>query len=141
MRLVRGFHFDSPDDEAIDAFVLTLRFFIQDNEPTSLRNTSKLYASLPINPSHVARFGGRRAPNALLDSPAFISINGESLSCRRLVIRLSTVVVLMRIRGIENYRLWMNDEVVMMPYLLVAFCIVAMNFAGVVSESGTSMTK
>ena len=36
-----------PDDEAIDAFVLTLRFFIQDNESTSLRNLANLYAGLP----------------------------------------------------------------------------------------------
>jgi len=133
-RLVQGFHFDGPDDEAIDAFVLTLRFFIQDNEPTSLRNMSRLYASLAIDPTLVARFEQERAAaNALLDSSAFISIDGEPLSCRRLV---DTFVYGDRAHAnpgsSENYRLWMSDEVVMKPYLLVAFCIVAMNFAGIV---------
>ena len=32
-----------PLEEAIDAFVLTMRFFIQDNEPISFRNLTKLY--------------------------------------------------------------------------------------------------
>lgn len=40
-----------PDQEAIDAFVLTIRFFIQDNESSSLRNMAKLYdrISLPLD--------------------------------------------------------------------------------------------
>jgi hypothetical protein len=135
-RLVRGFHFDGPDDEAIDAFVLTLRFFIQDNEPTSLRNMSRLYGSLPINPTLVARFEQERAAaNALLDSSAFISIDGERLTCRRLV---DTFVYGDRAHASpeksENYRLWMSDDMVTKPYLLIAFCIAAMNFAGIVSR-------
>lgn len=32
-----------PDLEFIESYVLNLRFFIQDNEPTSLRNMGKLY--------------------------------------------------------------------------------------------------
>src|SRR5215210_6282970 len=35
-----------PDGELIDAYVLTLRFFIQDNEPTSIRNMTKHVDSL-----------------------------------------------------------------------------------------------
>lgn len=41
-----------PDDESIDAFVLTMRFFVQDNEITSFRNMADLYAhsqSIPIS--------------------------------------------------------------------------------------------
>lgn len=37
-----------PDQDAIDAFVLTVRFFIQDNEPTSLRNMAKLYNEVSV---------------------------------------------------------------------------------------------
>lgn len=39
-----------PDQDAIDAFVLTMRFFIQDNEPTSLRNMAKLYNDISVPP-------------------------------------------------------------------------------------------
>jgi hypothetical protein len=35
-----------PNAEAIDAFILTLRFFVQNNEPISLRNMSNVYQSL-----------------------------------------------------------------------------------------------
>ncbi len=37
-----------PDQDVIDAFVLTVRFFIQDNEPTSLRNMAKLYNEVSV---------------------------------------------------------------------------------------------
>lgn len=37
---------DGPDDESIDAFVLTFRFFIQDNEPTSIRKMDRMYEEL-----------------------------------------------------------------------------------------------
>lgn len=32
-----------PDEEFIEAFLLTLRFFIQDNEPSSIRNLYDIY--------------------------------------------------------------------------------------------------
>ena len=35
------------DDDSRDSFILTLRFFIQDNEKSSFRNMSKIYNSLP----------------------------------------------------------------------------------------------
>lgn len=36
-----------PEKESIEAFVLTLRYFIQDNEKISLRNIAKIYDKLP----------------------------------------------------------------------------------------------
>src|SRR5215216_2324996 len=35
-----------PEDESIRAFVLTFRFFVQDNEPTSIRNMAERYSRL-----------------------------------------------------------------------------------------------
>ena len=35
-----------PDEESIDASILTIRFFIQDNEKCSIRNISKIYDKL-----------------------------------------------------------------------------------------------
>ena len=37
-----------PLEEAIDAFVLTIRFFIQDNEPISFRRLAEIYDMAPI---------------------------------------------------------------------------------------------
>lgn len=38
-----------PEENSIDAFVLTLRFFVQDNEICSFRNMAKIYEGLPIS--------------------------------------------------------------------------------------------
>ena len=38
-----------PDDEAIEAFVLTIRFFIRNNDNMSLSIITNLYADLPID--------------------------------------------------------------------------------------------
>lgn len=38
-----------PDQTAIDAFVLTLRHFYQDNERVSLRNMAKVYETIPVS--------------------------------------------------------------------------------------------
>ncbi len=40
---------NGPNEEAIDAFVLTFRFFIQNNEKISFRNLAELYNKLPIH--------------------------------------------------------------------------------------------
>jgi hypothetical protein len=37
-----------PHDESVDAFLLTFRFFIQDNESSSFRNMAQLYEQFPI---------------------------------------------------------------------------------------------
>lgn len=42
--------------DAIDSFVLNLRFFIQDNESTSIRNMSKLYEEMSIPQEFKSKF-------------------------------------------------------------------------------------
>jgi len=49
-----------PDVEHLEAYILNLRFFIQDNEPTSLRNIGSLYESNCQAPSLIARFSAVR---------------------------------------------------------------------------------
>ena len=49
-----------PDEEMIDAAVLTLRFFIQKREPISLRKMATLYQTLPISPKLLERFNAAR---------------------------------------------------------------------------------
>jgi hypothetical protein len=65
-----------PSHEAIKAFVLTLRFFIQDNETISLRNIASLYDAGNIDPQQKAYFNSARgAVNKLLDSPNLMNVS------------------------------------------------------------------
>jgi hypothetical protein len=74
-----------PSEEAIDAFVLTLRFFIQDNERTSIANIEKLYQALPVSEeirNHVVE--GRAAINTALDLPSHVVLSGNTLGTREI---------------------------------------------------------
>lgn len=59
-----------PSIESVKAFVLTLRFFIQDNESISLRNMADLYNSNNIDPQLRAYFhSARDEVKQMLGSP------------------------------------------------------------------------
>ena len=67
--------FVGPEGEPVEALVLTLRFFIIDNEPVSLRNMRKLYSSLTLSADLVARFQEQcEELNGFLDTDTNISI-------------------------------------------------------------------
>jgi hypothetical protein len=75
-----------PDEEAIDAFVLTFRYFIQDNEQTSFRNMEKHYLSAPIHTALQKQFTELRVQvNEYLDSTSNLNFNGEALTRRRIM--------------------------------------------------------
>ena len=66
-----------PTEENIDAFVLTFRFFIQDNERISLRNFSAIFGSSFALPQETADFDNLRSEvNAFLDSPTMFKVEG-----------------------------------------------------------------
>jgi hypothetical protein len=68
-----------PPDESVEAVVLSLRFFLQNNEPTSLFNMNSLYQTLGVSPVLVAEFQDvRNTLNALLDRPTPLSIEENS---------------------------------------------------------------
>lgn len=68
-----------PDWDAIKAFVLDFRFFIQDNERSSFRNMAETYDGLPISQQKKELFkDARRQLNQLLDSRCPIVINGQA---------------------------------------------------------------
>ena len=70
-----------PDQEAIDAFVLTFRFFIQDNEDSSFRNLSSLYALPEVPVSMRDSFTtARNTLNQYLESNTAFQINGKHLT-------------------------------------------------------------
>lgn len=75
-----------PTDESIDAFVLTLRFFIQDNESSSFGNLAKIYSKLPEYCKEKKEFlNVRKELNDYIDLPdKFLPIteNGKTLTNR-----------------------------------------------------------
>lgn len=75
-----------PDEESIDAFVLTFRFFIQDNEKTSFRNIALIYDMLPISEEKKNNFKeAREHINNALDTNSFLCIDGVTLSFRHIL--------------------------------------------------------
>jgi hypothetical protein len=72
-----------PSAEAIDAFVLTMRFFVQDNEPSSFRNMADIYAGLQVDQDLVDKFNDARTKtNTALDKPSLIKLNNTELTYR-----------------------------------------------------------
>ena len=70
-----------PSKEAINAFVLTFRFFIQDNETISLRNKAALYDALNVDPQLKEWFkSARDVINSMLDSPNFMNLNYNGIT-------------------------------------------------------------
>src|SRR5262245_57956512 len=76
----------APGEDPVDAFVLTLRFFLQDKEPSSFRRLADVYETLPIPEALRKRFRTtRRNLNAFLDSLVAIGIvmQGNRVGPRR----------------------------------------------------------
>lgn len=72
-----------PDQDATDAFILTLRFFIQDNEPSSFRRLAETYEALPTLQHLKDDFlSARQHLNNFLDSKTMFRVNGLALSYR-----------------------------------------------------------
>lgn len=73
-----------PDQEAIDAALLTYRFFKIGNEATSLRRMASLYDTLPVSPEIATEFHEIRAEiNAMLETPpkgVAIKVNEQPLT-------------------------------------------------------------
>lgn len=77
-----------PDEEPIDAFLLTFRFFIQDNEKSSFRNLHRYYQTASIESSFKNKFTKiRKRINDFLDdkSDMPIEFNGEILTRRKIM--------------------------------------------------------
>lgn len=77
-----------PTDESIEAFVLTLRFFIQDNEASSFGNLADIYSKLPDYCKEKIDFlNARKELNDYLDLPdksLRINENGKTLTNREI---------------------------------------------------------
>jgi len=74
-----------PEGESIDAFVLTYRFFIQDNEKISFRNMSKIYDGREITQDKKEAFKNiRETINNFLNSNSFLTINSKTYTHREI---------------------------------------------------------
>ena len=83
-----GFHI-GPSEKTVEATVLTLRFFIQNNERTSLSNVDKLYSNLNIEPQLSAKFCEiRDQVNSYLDTPSNLSISEAGPMTHRQILNL-----------------------------------------------------
>jgi Arc/MetJ-type ribon-helix-helix transcriptional regulator len=67
---------DFPDDELIEAPLMTLRLFMQNNDYISIKNISKVYDSNPVIPNELKDHfvASRRNFNNLLDKNSLFSI-------------------------------------------------------------------
>jgi hypothetical protein len=77
-----------PDDDSIDAFVLTIRFFIQNTESCSIYRLSKIYNNTDrrISNDHRDQFNNLRSIlNDTLDSQLWFAINKTRLSYRQVL--------------------------------------------------------
>lgn len=74
-----------PDQESMDAFLLTLRLFVQDNDRVSFRNLERLFEELPIEDSWKAAVRSSRARfNEWLDKPSYLVIEGKKRTRREI---------------------------------------------------------
>ena len=72
--------------DELDAFVLTLRLIIQDNEPISIRRLTALYETTPEVSVLVERVRGiREGLNKYLDRPSPIVWQGNQVSRRHIL--------------------------------------------------------
>lgn len=75
--------FVGPDEESIEALVLTLRLFMQDNEPISLRNMRSLYSTHLPEALRIEFIDHCTHFNEALDSDSMLSIEeGRQLTHR-----------------------------------------------------------
>lgn len=79
-----------PHTEQVDAFVLTIRLFMQDNDRISIRNAAKLHDSLPVSADLNKYFAMHRANlNQFLEGHSMIGIDGDRPTRREV---LETVI-------------------------------------------------
>ena len=76
-----------PSEESIKAFILTVRFFIQDNESTSIRNLSKLYDDENLDISDEGKKDYRWLRDQLnseFEKKSFLTIDKEAPTYRKI---------------------------------------------------------
>lgn len=99
-----------PDDEAVKALVLTLRFFKEKKERISVLAMSELYEDLPIPEELKQEWRTNRiAFNKMLDEETFITEDGIVPTQRRILeVFLYGKLAHMNEERYETHRMWLN---------------------------------
>ena len=119
---------DSPDQESIDAFVLTYRFFIQDNEACSFANLSRIYESKSIPDHHRTAFQMvRKDLNLYLDGACTV-VEAHGIDTKRKVMNIFIFGGLSHAnKSFKSiYDKWINDERIR-PLILLEFVLILRN--------------
>lgn len=75
-----------PRGEQFDAFILTLRLFMQDNDGISIRKIKKCYDSLPLSTEIINQFNSSREEfNKYLDSKSSLDYNDKNFTNREIL--------------------------------------------------------
>lgn len=122
------FALNGPGEEAVDAFALTLRMFLQDNDICSIHRLGGIYERLQISDVLKQQFAeARTLLNRFLQSPSRIELRGEELTNWTI---LETILygllahTSVRKRAIADD--WASDP--------IRFQVIYMEFLGIVSE-------
>jgi len=108
-----------PDEESIDAFVLTIRFFVQDNEASSFARLAKAYEELPVNIALRDAFRrARQSLNEFLDSLSTFGGDAPSLPPGRNTLTFREIFDVFMWGGLAHanadkarrYALWSVDD-------------------------------
>ena len=114
-----------PDQENIDAFVLTFRFFIQNNELCSFANLAKVYESSIISDVHRAAFQEvRQNLNTYLDSECVV-VEAHGIDTKRKVMEIFIFGGLSHANKSLKcyYDKWINDDRIR-PLILLEFVLI-----------------
>jgi hypothetical protein len=113
--------------DEVDAFVLTLRLFVQDNEPISVRRLATLYEQTPeLTPLLDKVRGLREKLNTYLDGLSPIVWQQEQLPRRRILdVFLYGGLAHTHQGRTEEYSRWMEHEYMAMPFQAEFYDIVA----------------
>ncbi len=122
------FQLHGPNEEAVDAFALTLRMFLQNNDVCSIGRLGALYERIPVSELLKQQFADARSQlNSFLDRASSIELQGERLT-NRLILDTILYGLLSHtsVKGRAIVDEWAGDP--------VRFKLIYMEFLSIVSE-------
>jgi len=113
-----------PDDENIDAFILTFRFFIQDNESISLRNIKDVFHSDLAKEEEKNNFDeARNNLNTYLEGNTMFNIDGMIKRRELMEVFIFGGLSHANTAKKEKYDKWMRSEI-LAPFMQNEFSVI-----------------
>ncbi len=121
-----------PDDENIEAFVLTFRFFIQDNESISLRRAKNIFHSDVASEEEKNSFvEARNHLNAYLDGDTMINVKGIIKRRELMDVFIYGGLSHANDKKKKKYDEWMGNEL-LIPFLQNEFSVILYDVLNVI---------